>query len=179
MSSRPNLAERLRQRREARLAAEAANAKATQAAELARLDKLVENSSEKNRNFFIAYLGLLIYVQAIVFSTTDLQLLVSADGLKMPLIDLTLPLERFYILAPIFVIALHFNFMQNLESHHYKFSRIWRSVSCILWSVSCICSAFYWIKRSVSWIRRSVSRNRLRISSFVRAMMDSRVWRRL
>lgn len=90
------------------------------AAELARLDKIVENSSEKNRNFFIAYLGLLIYVQAIIFSTTDLQLLVSTGGLKLPLIDLNVPLVGFYVVVPIFVVALHFNFLQNLESHHYK-----------------------------------------------------------
>ena len=88
--------------------------------ELARLDKIVENSSEKNRNFFIVYLGLLVYVQAIIFSTTDLQLLVSTDGLKLPLIDLTVPLVGFYMVVPIFIIALHFNFLQNLESHHYK-----------------------------------------------------------
>jgi uncharacterized protein YjbI with pentapeptide repeats len=93
------------------------------AEELARLDKIVENSSEKNRNFFIAYLGLLIYVQAIIFSTTDLQLLVSTDGLKLPLVDLTVPLVGFYFVVPIFVIALHFNFLQNLESHHYKLMR--------------------------------------------------------
>ncbi len=92
----------------------------TKAEELARLDKIVENSSEKNRNFFIAYLGLLIYVQAIIFSTTDLQLLVSTDGLKLPLIDLNVPLVGFYVVVPIFIIALHFNFLQNLESHHYK-----------------------------------------------------------
>ena len=87
------------------------------------LDKLVENSSEKNRNFFIAYLGLLIYVQAIIFSTTDLQLLASIDGLKLPIVDLTVPLVGFYVIVPIFVIALHFNFLQNLESHHYKLMR--------------------------------------------------------
>ncbi|MEQ1558878.1 MAG: hypothetical protein ABL933_08070 [Methyloglobulus sp.] len=92
----------------------------TKADELARLDKIVENSSEKNRNFFIVYLGLLVYVQAIIFSTTDLQLLVSTDGLKLPLIDLNVPLVGFYVVVPIFVIALHFNFLQNLESHHYK-----------------------------------------------------------
>ena len=88
--------------------------------ELRDLDKIVENSSEKNRNFFVAYLGLLIYIQAIIFSTTDLKLLYSADGLKMPFIDLTLPLVGFYVIAPLFIIALHFNFLQNLESHHYK-----------------------------------------------------------
>jgi hypothetical protein len=87
------------------------------------LDKIVENSSEKNRNFFVAYLGILIYVQAIVFSTTDLNLLLSTEGLKMPIIDLTVPLTGFYVVIPLFVIALHFNFMQNLESHHYKLMR--------------------------------------------------------
>ncbi|MEQ1528046.1 MAG: pentapeptide repeat-containing protein [Methylococcales bacterium] len=92
-------------------------------AELLRLDKIVEDSSEKNRNFFAAYLGLLIYVQAIVFSTTDLNLLHSVDGLKLPIIDITLPLVGFYAVIPFFIIALHFNFLQNLESHHYKLMR--------------------------------------------------------
>lgn len=90
---------------------------------LEELDRIVENSSEKNRNFFIAYLGLLIYVQAIVFSTTDLQLLVSTEGLRLPIIDLNVPLVGFYVVVPIFIIALHFNFLQNLESHHYKLMR--------------------------------------------------------
>jgi hypothetical protein len=69
--------EKLRQKREARHADEA-----KRAIELARLDKIIEDSSEKNRNFFAAYLGLLIYVQAIVFSTTDLSLLSSVEGLR-------------------------------------------------------------------------------------------------
>ena len=73
---------------------------AKRAVELARLDKIVENSSEKNRNFFAAYLGILIYVQAIVFSTTDLNLLLSTEGLKMPIIDLTVPLIGFYVVIP-------------------------------------------------------------------------------
>jgi len=90
---------------------------------LAKLDKIVENSSEKNRNFFVAYLILLVYVQAIIFSTTDLQLLVFSEGLKLPIIDLTVPLMGFYVVIPIFIIALHFNFFQNLESHHYKLMR--------------------------------------------------------
>ncbi|MDD5268468.1 MAG: hypothetical protein PHO08_15305 [Methylococcales bacterium] len=96
---------------------------AKRAEELARLEKIVENSSEKNRNFFAAYLGILIYVQAIVFSTTDLNLLLSTEGLKMPIIDQTVPLIGFYVVIPLFVIALHFNFMQNIESHHYKLMR--------------------------------------------------------
>jgi len=84
------------------------------------LDKIVENSSEKNRNFFATYLGLLIYVQAVVFSTTDLNLLHSVEGLRLPIIDITVPLVGFYAVIPIFIIALHFNFLQNIDSHHFK-----------------------------------------------------------
>jgi len=87
---------------------------------LEQLDKIVDNSSEKNRNFFIAYLGLMIYVQAIIFSTSDLQLLLPSQQLKLPLIGIDVPLVGFYFTIPLFVIALHFNFLQNLESHHYK-----------------------------------------------------------
>lgn len=42
---------------------------ALRTATLAELDGIAANSSEKNPNFPIAYLGLLIYVQVIVFST--------------------------------------------------------------------------------------------------------------
>ena len=130
MNRRPSFADRIRQIREARHLEEKATltqtiqeAEAAKAAELARLDKIVDNSSDKNRNFFIAYLGLLIYVQAIIFSTSDLKLLLPNQELKLPLIDLGVPLVGFYFTIPIFVIALHFNFLQNLESHHYKLMR--------------------------------------------------------
>ena len=130
MNRRPSFADRIRQIRVSRQSEEAAKltqpiqaAEAAKAADLARLDKIVDNSSDKNRNFFIAYLGLLIYVQAIIFSTSDLKLLLPNQELKLPLIDLGVPLVGFYFTIPIFVIALHFNFLQNLESHHYKLMR--------------------------------------------------------
>ena len=86
---------------------------------LEELDKIIESSSEKNRNFFIAYLSLLIYVQFIVFSTSDLQLFTGGD-IKLPFAPLNIPIGGFYWVAPIFIIILHFNFLQNLEIHHYK-----------------------------------------------------------
>ena len=130
MNRRPSFADRIRQIRADRHLQEAAKltqptleAEAAKAAELERLDKIVDNSSDKNRNFFIAYLGLLIYVQAIIFSTSDLKLLLPNQELKLPLIDLGVPLVGFYFTIPIFIIALHFNFLHNLESHHYKLMR--------------------------------------------------------
>ena len=89
------------------------------AIKLEELDKIIEGSSEKNRNFFIAYLSLLVYVQFIVFSTSDLQFLTGGD-IKLPFAPLNIPIGGFYWVAPIFIIILHFNFLQNLEIHHYK-----------------------------------------------------------
>jgi len=85
----------------------------------------ITDSTDKNRNFFFAYLALMIYVLATVFSTTDKMLLLSFEGIKLPLIDLMFPLLGFYWVIPIFVLALHFNLLQNLESHHYKLMQ-WR-----------------------------------------------------
>ena len=89
---------------------------------LDELDKIVADSSEKNRNFFIAYLILLIYIQFIIFSTTDLQLL-TGTNIGLPFAYLSVPLKGFYFVAPLFIITLHLNFLQNLEIHHYKLMR--------------------------------------------------------
>lgn len=89
------------------------------------LAKLVKDSSDKNRQFFALYLGLWVYVLLMVFSTTDQMLLVPTQGIKLPLIDVSLPLLGFYVVAPLLLLAIHFNLLQNLESHHFKLMR-WR-----------------------------------------------------
>lgn len=90
------------------------------------LAKLVHDSSEKNRQYLFLFLGLLTYVLVMVFSTTDLQLLLPAQSIKLPLIDATLPLIGFYQIAPLFVVGIHFNLLHNLSNHHYKLMR-WRN----------------------------------------------------
>jgi len=106
-------------KRNPRKTRETANAKRE---ELARL---VKDSTDKNRQFFAIYLGLWVYVLLMVFATTDQMLLVPTQGIKLPLVDVTLPLLGFYIVAPLFLLVIHFNLLQNLESHHYKLMR-WR-----------------------------------------------------
>jgi hypothetical protein len=84
------------------------------------LEASVRDSSEKLRQFLFAYLALITYVVAAVFSTTDRQLLLANQGLKLPVVDLTVPLLGFYLAVPFFVLALHFNLLQNLAQHHRK-----------------------------------------------------------
>jgi uncharacterized protein YjbI with pentapeptide repeats len=94
-------------------------------AEREKLAELVKDSTDKNRQFFALYLGLWVYVLLMVFATTDQMLLIPTQGIKLPLVDVTLPLLGFYWVAPLFLLAIHFNLLQNLESHHYKLMR-WR-----------------------------------------------------
>lgn len=80
----------------------------------------MERSTSANRNFFISFLIILLYLMIIVGSTSDYQLLIPNSKVKLPFVDVEVSLILFYILAPIIVLAGHFNLLQNLESHHHK-----------------------------------------------------------
>jgi uncharacterized protein YjbI with pentapeptide repeats len=80
----------------------------------------VRDSSEKNRNFSIAWLLFASYVMVIVFSTSDLQLIRTDSTITLPIIGAQLPLLSFYLSIPVLVIAVHFNLLQNLDTHGYK-----------------------------------------------------------
>lgn len=60
------------------------------------LATLVRDSTDKNRQFFIVYLDLWVYVLLMVFGTADQMLLVPTVGIRLPLVDVTIPLLGFY-----------------------------------------------------------------------------------
>src|SRR5262245_31251152 len=95
------------------------------AAERKRLFDLVRDSADKNRTYFFGWLVFSLYVLVTVAGTTDTQLLLPDIGVSLPLLGIQLPLFSFYLAVPILVIAVHFNLLQNLDSHAYKLSR-WR-----------------------------------------------------
>ena len=84
------------------------------------LTRALERSSEQNRNFFIGFLLLLIFMQYVIFSTTDSQFITPGASIKLPIFDAQIPIVGFYLFSPIFILALHFNFIQNIENHHFK-----------------------------------------------------------
>lgn len=81
---------------------------------------LVRDSTDKNRQFFALHLGIWVYVLFMVFSTTDQMLLIPTQPVKLPIVDISLPLIGFYLVAPLLLFIIHANLLQNLESHHYK-----------------------------------------------------------
>lgn len=87
-----------------------------------RLYEGIVNSSSKNRNLFIFYLLFVIYVAVIVFSTTDLQLLMPTSSIDLPFVSLAMPVGYFYALVPVLVLAFFVNLCHNASEHMRKLS---------------------------------------------------------
>ena len=87
----------------------------------------VKASTSANRAYFISYIFFTIYVLLIIASTTDYQLLSPGSTVRLPFLDLSISLEMFYFVSPIFILAIHFNLLQNLEAHHFKLLK-WREL---------------------------------------------------
>ena len=93
-----------------------------------KFEESVKDSTDRIRHLFFFFLASLIYVLTLVLSTTDKMLLLANEGLKLPIVDLNVPLIGFYVVIPLFVIAIHIHLLINLESHQdklMKWQRTW------------------------------------------------------
>jgi uncharacterized protein YjbI with pentapeptide repeats len=72
------------------------------------------NASEKVSLIHLGFMAACAYNSVIVFSTTDMDLLVG-KGVKLPLIDVEVPIVGFYVLAPYIVVLMHFNLLLQLQ----------------------------------------------------------------
>ena len=59
-------------------------------------------------------MALCAYVLVIVFGTTDMDLLIG-KGVKLPVVDVTVPIVGFYAFAPYLVVLVHFNLLLQLQ----------------------------------------------------------------
>jgi hypothetical protein len=62
----------------------------------------------------VAFMALCAYVLVIVFGTTDMDLLIG-KGVKLPVVDVTVPIVGFYWFAPYLVFLVHFNLLLQLQ----------------------------------------------------------------
>ncbi len=81
------------------------------------LKKMLDLSSGKNQNIFFTFLIFEIYMMLIVAGTTDMQLLMPESKISLPLINFGIPLFGFYVVAPLFMIAIHL--ILNVLEHVY------------------------------------------------------------
>lgn len=91
--------------------------------EKAKKYEAFNKSSEENRNFFVIYLTLTITILIYVIATTD-KMILKESPIKLPLIEAEFSIIYFFILAPILVLAFHFNILFNLHHHKAKFDSI-------------------------------------------------------
>ncbi|MEZ5575950.1 MAG: hypothetical protein R3F44_10035 [Candidatus Competibacteraceae bacterium] len=62
----------------------------------------------------VAFMAVCAYVLVIVFGTTDLDLLMGGNNVKLPVIDVAVPIVGFYAAAPYLVVLMHLNLLLQL-----------------------------------------------------------------
>jgi uncharacterized protein YjbI with pentapeptide repeats len=72
------------------------------------------SASEKVASLHIVFLAICAYILVIVFSTTDLDLLIG-KGVKLPVVDVEVPIVGFYAMAPYLLVLVHFNLLLSLQ----------------------------------------------------------------
>ena len=82
--------------------------------------KILETSAQTNRNLFIAFNSVLVTVLILCLSVTDEMLLLGSSTIKLPLLNVDLPIWAFATIAPLALVALHFDLLQNLSAHREK-----------------------------------------------------------
>jgi Pentapeptide repeats (8 copies) len=86
----------------------------------AELYAQVKDSTERNRQFFFIWIAFALYVIVTTVATSDLQLLLPNSTVTLPALGIQLPLIGFFLVTPWLVLILHFNLLQNLDSHGNK-----------------------------------------------------------
>jgi hypothetical protein len=86
----------------------------------AELYAQVKDSTERNRQFFFIWIAFALYVIVTTIATTDLQLLLPNSTVTLPALGIQLPLIGFFLVTPWLLLILHFNLLQNLDSHANK-----------------------------------------------------------
>jgi uncharacterized protein YjbI with pentapeptide repeats len=109
-----------------RKAAEKAQLEAQKENAVRPLREALDTSTKVNRTLGLSFVALLFYILIIVASTTDLQLFLPESTVRLPLLDVELPLLAFYIVVPFIILIFHFHLLINLKHHQDKY-RQWRN----------------------------------------------------
>lgn len=87
----------------------------TNARDIRRITTVIDSASGHARTIFYLYIGYISYCAVTVFGTTDRQLLIKGERVSLPLLDITVSLYGFFLLAPIIAIAIYIYFMIHLN----------------------------------------------------------------
>ncbi len=88
-----------------------------------KLKETLDTSSSQTRNLFITFLLFLFYIAVITASTTHKDLLFPNSTVRLPILNIELPLFAFFGTTPLLILAFHWNLLFNLQKHSIRLSR--------------------------------------------------------
>jgi len=80
-----------------------------------RMVEVIDSASQHARRIYYLYLGFIVYCAVTVWATTDTQLALKSERVQLPILDITEPLDGFFLLAPIIVMLLYIYFIMYLN----------------------------------------------------------------
>lgn len=77
--------------------------------------EVIDSASQHARKVYYLYLGFIVYCAVTVFSITDRQLALKGDTAQLPILNISVPLDGFFIVAPLLAIGLFVYFMLYMQ----------------------------------------------------------------
>ena len=93
-----------------------------------RLRKTADDAAQLVRNLYITFLLVGTFIAVTIGSTTDLQLL-TVSPVKLPIVNVPLPIVGFYALVPWLFLLLHFNLLLQL---YLRSRNLQRTIGCCI-----------------------------------------------
>ena len=83
----------------------------------------VKNLSERARKLFLAALSGCLYSWLTIATTTDINLITNRASSQLPIIQTSIPIAGFYLVAPLLLLCIYFYF-------HFYLQKLWEELSC-------------------------------------------------
>lgn len=86
--------------------------------------KAVDEISESAKKLFIAMLAACLYCWLTIATTTDLNLITNRSSSPLPIIQTSIPIVGFYVVAPLLLISIYFYF-------HFYLQKLWEELGSL------------------------------------------------
>jgi uncharacterized protein YjbI with pentapeptide repeats len=83
------------------------------------IKKTLDESSKLNRSSYIFFITFCIYAFIVIASTNEYQLLLT-NQVRLPILNVDIPIIWFSYLVPLLLVSFHFNLLLNLSEHSIK-----------------------------------------------------------
>ena len=94
--------------------------------EFTQLKAALDDSSDKNRNFLIAFILFELYLLAVILGISDLELFLAKQQYILPFFKVSVPFVSYFIFAPLLLVAFYFSVLFNLKEHS-RLLNIWKA----------------------------------------------------